>query len=96
MTTQPEGDIARLDALIDANAAPIIEKMLVSAAEYAALLNVDQMVRVAMTAPDSGEFLAGAIMALDAVRKAEAPRIVKPNPNAPMLAIWLNSVNWLA
>ena len=48
---------------------------IVSAFEYEALLNVEKMVRLAMSKPATGEFLVGAILALDAVRKTEAEEI---------------------
>jgi hypothetical protein len=39
--------------------------------EYQALLNVEQMIRVAMIQPDAGEFLVVAIQSLDQVRRDE-------------------------
>lgn len=45
----------------------------VSADEHAALLNLEQMVRLAMKQPDAGEFIAVALHALDTVRRAETP-----------------------
>lgn len=54
-------------------AAPTVEILTrtVSAMEYEALLNVEKMVRLAMTRPQTGEFLVGALLALDTVRKTE-------------------------
>jgi len=59
----------------------------VNALEYEALLNLDRMVRLAMTTPNTGEFLVVALQALDKVRLDEGltipenpPEIVQPEP----------------
>ena len=43
----------------------------VSKLEYAALLDLDRMIRLAMNMPGAGEFLVAAIQALDTVRREE-------------------------
>lgn len=48
---------------------PDYTQTLVSALEYEALLNVDKMIRLAMSVPNTGEFLVTAIQALDQVRR---------------------------
>ena len=59
---------------------------IVSAMEWEALLNVERMVRLAMSKPATGEFLVAAIQALDAVRSDERrgiehiPEEPKPSP----------------
>lgn len=54
---------------------------IVSAMEYAALLNVEKMVRLAMEQPSTGEFLVGAMQALDTVRRVEAGELERqPSP----------------
>jgi len=50
--------------------------------EFNALLNLESMIRMAMISPSSGEFIAVAIQALDAVRKDES--IVRPKVLPPM------------
>jgi hypothetical protein len=44
----------------------------VSSNEYAALKNLEEMIRLAMTTPNTGEFVAVALQALDAVRRDES------------------------
>ena len=51
---------------------PEILTRMVSAMEYEALLNVEKMVRLAMSQPKTGEFLVAAIVALDTVRTTES------------------------
>jgi len=58
-----------------------MKKLNVSAMEYQALLNVDKMVRIAMTNPAAGEFLVMAIMALDNVRRDEGIEV--PEAESP-------------
>ena len=55
-----------------------MKTMVVSASEYAALLNVEQMVRIAMVQPDAGEFIGVALFSLDQVRKDEAEGVEVP------------------
>jgi len=59
-----------------------MEKIPVSVLEFQALLNLESMIRMAMISPSSGEFIAVAIQALDAVRKDES--IVRPKVLPPM------------
>jgi hypothetical protein len=59
--------------------------------EYEALLNVERMVRLAMAKPATGEFLVGAMQALDAVRRDEkrAEPVVaeEPRPSPVVVAV---------
>lgn len=48
-----------------------METMNVSAQEYAGLLHLERVLRMAMTVPGTGEFIAVALQALDAVRRVE-------------------------
>lgn len=57
----------------------------VSALEYEALLNLDRIIRVAMSQPGVAEFIVTALHSLDAVRKDEGlptPPIAPPAPTA--------------
>ncbi len=45
----------------------------VSADEHAALLNLEEMVRLALVQSSAGEFIAVALQVLDQVRRAETP-----------------------
>lgn len=47
---------------------PEYTQTLVSSLEYEALVNLDKMVRLAISVPGTGEFLVTAIQALDQVR----------------------------
>lgn len=47
---------------------PNYTQTLCSELEYEALLNLDRMIRLAMAIPNTGEFLVGALHALDNVR----------------------------
>lgn len=60
---------------------PDYTQTLVSSLEYEALLNLDKMIRMAMSVPNTGEFLVTAIQALDQVRVDQGlpiPQAVKP------------------
>ena len=76
----------------------LMKKIEVFADEYAALLNVEQMVRVAMKSPDTGEFLLTALAALDLVRKdmkmefAEPKRESKDKELSPLAKKLLSQV----
>lgn len=64
---------------------PDFTQTLVSAMEYEALLNLDRVLRVAMSVPGTGEFLATALEALDQVRMDQGlpiPDAVKPREPA--------------
>ena len=58
--------------------------MVVSEQEYAALLNLDRMVRQAMAIPGTAELLVGALHALDHVRDMEG--LPKPGSGNPIVA----------
>ena len=60
---------------------PEYTQTLVSAMEYEALKNLDSIIRLAMSVPNMGEFLASAIDALDQVRADQGLPI--PQPVAP-------------
>lgn len=58
----------------------------VSALEYEALLNLDRIVRVAMSQPGAAEFIVTAIQSLDQVRRDEGidtPPIAPPASQNP-------------
>lgn len=60
---------------------PNYQQTLVSSLEYEALLNQDRMIRLAMSAPNTGQFLVTAIEALDTVRRDQGlsiPEAVTP------------------
>jgi hypothetical protein len=63
-----------------------MQKITVSALEYAALCDVDKMVRVCLVSPAAGEMLVGAIKALDMVREDEGIKTEEVKPLAPKLA----------
>jgi len=50
----------------------------VSALEHDGLLNLEKVIRAALKNPDLGEFIAGALMALESVRREEAGDIAGP------------------
>lgn len=55
-----------------------MKQITVSALEHEALLNLEKVLRVALKNPDTGEFIAGALQALDAVRREEAGDVAGP------------------
>jgi len=57
---------------------PEYTQTLVSALEYEGLLQLDRMIRLAMAIPNTGEFLASAMAALDAVRTDQGLPIPDP------------------
>lgn len=57
--------------------------MEVNALEYEALLHLEKMVRIAFINPETGEFIAVAVHALDQIRREEgiqAPALERPKP----------------
>ncbi len=62
---------------------PELRTITVNAMEYAALLDVDRMIRIAMSVPDASEMLVGAIQALDLVRAGYGI----PGPETPQPAV---------
>lgn len=61
-------------------------KVEVSAMEYEALLNMDKMLRLAMSVPDVGQFLVTAIQALDQVRCDQGLLVPEAAPRPIQLA----------
>lgn len=55
-----------------------MKKCEVSCLEYEGLLNLEKMIRIALINPGTGEFVAAAIQALDAVRRDEAGDAAAP------------------
>lgn len=55
-------------------------KIYVSEMEYEALVNLDKMIRIAMSVPSTGDMLIGAIQALDHVRMDEGIAIPESTP----------------
>lgn len=56
------------------------QKIEVNSLEFEALMNLDKTIRMAIAIPSTGEFLVGAIHALDAVRKKEGLPIPEAIP----------------
>lgn len=53
-------------------------KITVSALEHEGLLQLEKVIRAALKNPDLGEFIAGALFALEAVRRDEAGDTAAP------------------
>ena len=55
-----------------------MKKVEVSALEYEGLQNLEKVIRAALKNPDLGEFIAGALMSLESVRREEAGDVAGP------------------
>ena len=54
------------------------KQVTVSALEHEGLLNLEKVIRAALKNPNLGEFIAGALFALEAVRREEAGDLAAP------------------